>query len=288
MSRRFWGLATVVIAVAALTSSVFTIREGKQALLFELGHLQVDTSGKPTVLNPGLHIKLPFITQARQFDLRAQLLPLNVSVRMDKTGLDGIAEYVLYWQIDNLPLFYQSTGGNWSQADILLTQLLTGHLNLTPGAMTSTAMAEQASALTTELGVKILAINYKGLTLSKNALNTTYQTMRDSQEQAAKKLRLDGKLEADKIMSDAQAQSTITVAQGQADASKLRANGDEQAAKIYADAYSKDPEFYAFLINLEAYANTFNSKQDFFVLTPDMQFFHYFNQPQAKGNTSHN
>jgi membrane protease subunit HflC len=286
MSRRFWVLGIVVVGVAALTSAVFTVREGKQALLFQMGHLQVKTTGQPVVLGPGLHIKLPFITQARQFDMRAQTLPLTVSVRMDKTGLDGNAQYVVYWQIDNLPQFYQSTGGSWQQANTLLSQLLTGHLNLTPGAGDSTTLSQQASDLTAELGIKILAINYKGLSLSQNALNTTYQMMRDAEEQEAKKLRMNGKLEANKVVSDAQAQSTIVVAQAQADASKLRADGDEQAAKIYADAYSKDPEFYSFLINLEAYANTFNSKQDVLVLTPDMQFFNYFNQPQAKSSAT--
>lgn len=284
MSRRFWVLGIVIVGVAALTSSVFTVREGKQALLFQMGHLQVKTNGQPIVLSPGFHIKLPFIAQARQFDMRAQTLPLSVSVRMDKTGLDGNADYVVYWQIDSLPQFYQSTGGSWQQADTLLTQLLTGHLNLTPGAIDSAVLSQQASTLTSELGIKVLAVNYKGLVLSQNALNATYQTMRDAQEQEAKKLRMTGKLDADKVMSDAQAQSTIVVAQAQADASKLRADGDEQAAKIYSDAYSKDPEFYSFLINLEAYANTFNTKQDILVLTPDMEFFNYFNQPQAKSS----
>lgn len=285
MSRRVWVLGIVIVAVAAVTSAVFTVREGKQALLFQMGHLQVKTNGQPIVLSPGLHIKLPFIAQARQFDMRAQTLPLTVPVRMTKTGLDGNAEYVVYWQIDNLPQFYQSTGGSWQQANTLLSQLLTGHLNLVPGEVDSTTLAQQASTLTSELGIKVLAVSYKGLSLSQNALNSTYQMMRDAEEQEAKKLRMNGKLEANKIVSDAQAQSTIVVAQAQADASKLRADGDEQAAKIYADAYSKDPEFYSFLINLEAYGNTFNSKQDVMVLTPDMQFFNYFNQPQAKSST---
>ncbi|MFN7096770.1 MAG: protease modulator HflC [Gammaproteobacteria bacterium] len=288
MSRRFWILGILVIVVAALTSSVFTIREGKQALLFRLGHLRVNTAGQPVVLRPGLHAKLPFIAQARQFDMRIQTLPLTVTVRMPQTGLDGNAEYVVYWQIANLPQFYQSTGGSWQQADTLLSQLLIGHLNLTPGVTGNEDFAQQATGLTTELGIKVLAVSYKGLSLSQNALNTTYQMMREQQEQDAKKLRMNGKLQADKIISDAQAQSTIVVAQAQADASKLRADGDGQAAKIYADAYSKDPEFYSFLINLEAYANTFNSKQDIMVLTPDMQFFNYFNQPQAKSNADSN
>ncbi|MBY0544050.1 MAG: hypothetical protein K2Q14_00695 [Gammaproteobacteria bacterium] len=286
MSRRFWILGLIVAIVFALTSAVFTVREGKQALLFRFGHLVVKTNGQPIVLKPGLHVKLPFLVHAKQFDVRAQSLSITIPIRINETGLDGNAEYEIYWKITDLPQFYQSTGGSWQQAETLLSQLLTGHLNLTPYPTDSNVMLQQASLLTGPLGVKILAISYKGLALSTNALNTTYQLMRDAQEQEAKKLRMTAKLDADKIVSDGQAQSTIIVAQSQADASKLRASGDGQAAKIYADAYSKDPEFYSFLINLEAYVGTFTSKQDVLVLTPDMQFFNYFNQPQAQAAKS--
>ncbi len=279
MSRRFWFLGLLVAVVFALTSSVFTVREGKQALLFQFNHLKVNLDGVPVVLNPGLHIKLPFVAQARQFDIRAQALSLNVPVR-SQSGLDGNAEYEVYWKISDLVQFYQSTGGEWQQADTLLSQLLIGHLNLTANSIDDNAMLATASNLTKELGITILAINYKGLALSTNALNTTYQIMRETQEQEAKKLRMNGKLDADKVVSDAEAQSTIIIAQSQADASKLRADGDAQAAKIYSNAYSKDPEFYSFLISLEAYVATFSSKKDVLILTPDMQFFNYFNQPQ--------
>ncbi|NNM59855.1 MAG: protease modulator HflC [Legionellales bacterium] len=286
MSRRFWLLGILVVAVFALTSSVFTVPEGKQALLFQFGHLKVNQKGVPVVLEPGLHIKLPFVAQARQFDIRAQALSLNVPVHMSKSGIDGNAEYEVYWKISELAQFYQSTGGAWQQADTLLSQLLTGHLNLTANLVDdNTLLLESASALTKELGITILAINYKGLALSTNALNTTYQIMRDAQEQDAKKLRMNGKLDADKIVSDAEGQSTIIIAELQANASKLRADGDAQAAKIYSNAYSKDPEFYSFLISLEAYVATFATKKDVLILTPDMQFFNYFNQPQAQPQT---
>ncbi len=280
MPKRIWSLTIIVVVVAALTSSIFTVKERKQALLFQMGHLKTQHNGQINILQPGLHIKWPFIEKAYQFDMKIQSLPLNVPARISGSSLEGTAEYVVLWEISNLPLFYQRTGDNWQQANTLLTQTLRGHLELAPDKWNNMIGNEQASKLGAELGVNIISIQYKGLALSQNSLKTVYQMMSDLQEQQAKRLRVDGKLEADKVINDAQTQAEIILAQAQSDASKLHADGDAQAAKIYSDAYSKDPEFYAFLISLQAYAKTFTDKKDVIVLTPTMQFFNYFNQPQ--------
>ena len=39
--------------------------------------------------------------------------------------------------------------------------------------------------------------------------------------------------------------------------------------------YSKNAEFYAFVRSLEAYRNSFNSKNDVLVVQPDNDFFKY-------------
>ncbi len=281
MSKRFWSLIIVIMVVAMLTSSIFVIREGKQALLFQMGHIKMQQDNTPRILTPGLHIKLPFVQRAHQFDMKLQSLSLNVPAHLPNSTLEGIAEYVVLWKIADLPLFYQRTGGQWQPANALLTQTLRGHLDLAPANWQPAAANAQAAALGAELGIQVVSITYKGLALSQNSLKSAYHNMIDIQQQEAKHIRVNGKLQADKIVNDAQAQSEIIIAEAQAEASKVRADGDTQAAKIYSDAYSHDPEFYAFLISLQAYAKTFNKQKDVLVLTPTMQFFNYFNQPQS-------
>ncbi|CAJ0943235.1 unnamed protein product [Ranitomeya imitator] len=51
-----------------------------------------------------------------------------------------------------------------------------------------------------------------------------------------------------------------------------RGEGDAEAAKLFADAFSKDPDFYAFLRSLRAYEASFKSNQDVMVLSPDSDF----------------
>ena len=72
------------------------------------------------------------------------------------------------------------------------------------------------------------------------------------------------------------------LADAERNARQLRGEGDALAAQIYADAYSKNADFYSFLRSMDAYKQSFNSKQDVMVIAPDSEFFKYMNG--AKGN----
>ena len=280
MSRRLGILAIVILIVALCTSSFFVVNEGKKALLLNWGHVKENAAGQPVVLGPGLHFKWPFFTEAKQYDTRIQTLNLSVPMTFAGQALEGTANYVVYWQVTQFATCYATTGGEWQVLDTLLPQRLIGHLALTPDNVSQQAMLDRASELTSGLGVKVVAIRFKGYSLSQNTLQSVYQSMRETEEKNAKAARLVAKAEADNLLSDNEAQASLIRAKADADASQLRAEGDEQAAKIYSEAYAKDPAFYAFLIHLDAYANTFTSKQDLLVLTPEMAFLSDFNTPQ--------
>ena len=59
------------------------------------------------------------------------------------------------------------------------------------------------------------------------------------------------------------------------EAEELRGDGDARAAAIYAAAYGQDQEFYAFHRSLQAYRESFSSKEDVLVLDPKSDFFRY-------------
>ncbi|STF43269.1 HflC protein [Escherichia coli] len=51
--------------------------------------------------------------------------------------------------------------------------------------------------------------------------------------------------------------------------------------KLFADAFSKDPDFYAFIRSLRAYENSFSGNQDVMVMSPDSDFFRYMKTPTS-------
>mgnify|MGYP000573663298 CR=1 FL=1 len=91
----------------------------------------------------------------------------------------------------------------------------------------------------------------------------------------ANELRSEGAAEAEKIRADADRQREIIVAEAYRDAQKVKGEGDAKAAALYAEAFSKSPEFYAFYRSLEAYRNSFASKNDVLVVEPNSEFFKY-------------
>ena len=56
------------------------------------------------------------------------------------------------------------------------------------------------------------------------------------------------------------------------------------AAQIYADAYSQNAEFYSFLRSMDAYEQSFNSKQDILVVEPDSEFFRFMNSKSGRSD----
>ncbi|MGD8709211.1 MAG: protease modulator HflC, partial [Ectothiorhodospiraceae bacterium] len=90
--------------------------------------------------------------------------------------------------------------------------------------------------------------------------------------------RAEGREAAERIEAEADRQREIILAEARRDAEKVRGAGDASAADIYATTYNKDPDFYSFYRSLGAYRNTFNHKDDLLVLSPDSEFFRFFNQ----------
>ncbi|HEX4045650.1 MAG TPA: SPFH domain-containing protein, partial [Gammaproteobacteria bacterium] len=114
------------ILILVLPMVLFTVKEGQNGLVLRLGKIVHDTeNNQALILEPGLHIKIPFIDRLQIFDTRVQELatpssqPLMV-VTKEQTYL--VIEYFAKWRINDLVKFYTSTGGSVSWAENLLEQ----------------------------------------------------------------------------------------------------------------------------------------------------------------------
>ena len=61
----------------------------------------------------------------------------------------------------------------------------------------------------------------------------------------------------------------------------VKGEGDGEATRIYAQAFSKDKDFYAFYRRMEAYKQAFGAGGSTMILSPDTDFFRYFNDPSG-------
>jgi membrane protease subunit HflC len=291
----------IILSVSAcailllLITSLFTITQGQHGILLRLGRLVNDSSTQQVrILNPGLHIKLPFIEIVRIFDTRIQTLDIKSSRIVTKEKKDVIVDYYVKWRIEDLARYFKATGGNQFKADTLLEQQLNTSLRAEFGRRTISdlvsggrndmtgilrAHAEQQAS---QLGIHVVDVRIKGIELPANTSNAIYQRMRADMQKIANRHRADGHAEAEAIQAAADAKVTVLLAKARSEGQVTRARGQARAAQIYADAYSKNSEFFSFYRSLKAYISSFNHKQDILVLDQSSAFFNYFKNGTVK------
>jgi len=203
-------------------------------------------------------------------------------------------DYYIKWRIKNFALYYQRTKGNANNAKALLDPPINGALRAAFGKRTITEMVSgqredvmallknSANEAAKELGIEVNDVRIKAIDLPDEVTETVYVRMRTKREQVATQHRSRGQAQAEAIRAKADADAAVQVSQAQETGAKMRAQGTTEAASLYSKAYGSDPDFYAFYRSLEIYKNSFNSRKDVLLLTPENGFFQYFNNPPAK------
>ena len=77
--------------------------------------------------------------------------------------------------------------------------------------------------------------------------------------------------------------STNSEAEAEKNAQIIRGTGDKQAILIWNEAANKDPQFYAYYRTLEAYRNSMANGDTSMVLSPNSEFFEFFNKTMKNG-----
>lgn len=277
------------IVLLLLVTSLFTITQGQHAIVLRLGRLVIDPATEQAkILNPGLHLKMPFVETVRTFDTRIQTLDIKSSRIVTKEKKDVIVDYYVKWRIEDLARYFKATGGNQFKADTLLEQQLNTSLraefgrrmisDLVSGGRNDMTgiLRTHAEQQASQLGIHVVDVRIKGIELPANTSNAIYQRMRADMQKIANRHRADGHAEAEAIQAAADAKVTILLAKARSEGQITRARGQAKAAQIYADAYSKNSEFFGFYRSLKAYVSSFSSKQDILVLDQSSAFFNYF------------
>jgi modulator of FtsH protease HflC len=66
----------------------------------------------------------------------------------------------------------------------------------------------------------------------------------------------------------------------------LRGEGDAERNKVFAEAFGRDPDFFGFYRSMQAYETGMKAGDTRMLLSPDSEFFRYFNSPGGKTSTS--
>jgi len=208
-----------------------------------------------------------------------------------------VVDSFVKWRIRDVHQYYTRLQGSQANARSRLSQRVNDSLRREFGqrsvqdvisgdryeimSLVRQAMDEDAASL----GLEIIDVRLKRVDLDPAISERVYARMNAERERVAKELRAQGEEEAEKIRADADRQRQIMLANAERDGQRVRGEGDAIATDIYARAYGRDRDFYNLYRSLNAYRNTFNSRDNLMVLDPSSDFFRYFKQvdPGAAG-----
>ncbi len=269
------------IAMFVLVSSMFTLNQTEQVLILQFGEpIRV-------IKKPGIKFKLPFLQDAVFFDKRIVDLGIEdqevIASDQKRLIINAFAKYQI---ID--PLKFYTTVGTLQGLSSKLSGILDSSLRQVIGEVTlSELLTENRGVVMAKIrdvvsqqaeifGVKIVDVRIMRADLPKENSDAIFARMQTEREKEAREIRANGAEEADKIRAEADKEKTIILANAKKQADLLRGNGEAEAIKIYANSYGRDPEFADFYRSMNAYKEVFKSEKTKMVISPDGEFFKYF------------
>ncbi len=278
----------VVVLGVLVTSSMFIVEQTQQAIVLFFGKPQ------KTIQEPGLNFKIPFAEEVVYYEKRVLDLdpPTERVILADQKRLD-VDSYARYRITDPL-LFFQTTrqisGVPGKLSPIINSSLrrVLGNENLLDilSKKRATIMVDIQKAVNdavTRFGMEIVEVRVRRADYPEQTRSNIENRMKSEREREAKEFRARGFELAEGIRADANRQKVVILAQARKEAETLRGVGDSEAIKIYADAFGQDPEFFSFYRSMQAYRESMASADTTMVLTPNSDFFRYFNDITGGG-----
>jgi len=283
------GLAIiVVIGLAGIVawSAAFTVHQTQQALVLQFGN-----PVRP-VENPGLNFKIPFIQNVRFFDKRIlDLDPQPTEVLLSDQKRINVDSFARYKIVDPLEFLKTAqTDANFRQifgnlvnsavrAEVAKSSLADMLSSKRAGVMTK--IFETLKAQAPKFGVELVDLRIGRTDLPDATLQSVYNRMRSDRVAQAAQLRAEGEEQKLTIQAEADRKRTVIFAEANRTSQILRGEGEGTKNKILGDAFGQDPEFFNFYRSMEAYEGAFDEGTTM-VLSPDSEFFRYFNEAQPK------
>ena len=287
MNRLFLALVALLVALVALSSSMFVVDQRQFAAVFGLGEI------KRVISQPGLYFKVPAPFENVVFldkrILTLQSPDIDRFITAEKKNV--VVDWYLKWRITNPTEFIRSYGGDQRRAGDRLAQIVKAALNEQITRRTvrevlssqrDQVMRDVQAGIAKDIGgtgIRIVDMRLTRVDFVSSITQSVYRRMEAERQRVANELRSTGYAEAEKIRAEADKQREIVISQAYSKAQTIKGEGDAEASAIYAKSFGQNPAFAEFYRSLEAYRASFNNKSDVLVLDPGSQFFQYFRGP---------
>ena len=282
------GVFCVAILILVL-SATYIVYQYEQANVLQFGEpIRV-------VREPGLKFKVPFVQNVVFYDARLLNLdpPAQEVVLNDKKRLD-VDSFTRYKIID--PLKFYQTVRTENQARSKLAEIVNSSLRKVLGRITLTELlSEQRTQIMSDIsntvkkdaeaiGVSVADVRIRRADLPREVMQAINDRMKTERQRDAKEFRAKGQQQAQNIRATADKEATIIIAEAEKNAQITRGEGDQEAVRLWNRTVGQDVEFYDFYRSLDAYRKSLSDSETSLVLSPDSDFFKFFNKSMNKRN----
>ena len=283
--KKFGLVALAIITVALVfvaSQSLFIVKQTEQALVLQFGNpIRVEQE-------PGLKIKVPFVQNVELYDNRILDLdpPAQEIILKDqkRVNVDAFARYKI---ID--PLEYKKTAK--TTANFLnvfgqrlnsairaeIGKILLGDMLTEKRAQIMAEIAAQMKINAKAFGVEVIDVRIGRTDLPEDTAQSVYNRMKSDRIASAAEIRAVGEQQKLNIEAQADRERTVIIAEAKRTSEILRGEGEGERNRILVTAQNQDPEFFAFYRSMEAYGVSLTDDTTW-VLSPDSEFFRYFNE----------
>ena len=309
--KTYMKTTIIVIAVVlaiGLSSSLYTLEEGLQAVVVQFGRPVGET-----VTEAGLHMKLPFVQKVLRFEKRLlywdgdpnqiptkgrefiwvdttarwrisdakRFLENVASEEGAQSRLNDILDSVVRDQVSSSELVELVRSASWTipdddvlkdvpkeQEEELKREIARGREEIT-----RTILAE-AQKIIPQYGIELVDVRIKRLDYVKSVREKVYERMISERKRIAAQFRSEGEGRSAEILGTMEKELRKIRSTAYRQVQEIQGKADADATQIYGNAYNRNPEFYAFLRTLESYKENANPNS-VMLLTTKSDFYQY-------------
>lgn len=276
-------VAFIIIAIVVAFLMLFTVLQTTQVLIVRFGEVRQE------IFDPGLHARVPLVDNIVIYDKRTLDIdppPFEVLLTDKKRiAVDAFARY----RIVNPKLYYQRIATEARLRDRFGKNINAALQRVIATVSLDSVLSSERESIMNEIreevrksaesfGVEVIDVRIGRTDLPDDTSQAVFERMRTEREREARELRAQGNESARKIRAQADKEKELIIADATKQSDILRGKGEASRNRLLGRAFSRDPSFFEFNKSLEVYKKSIEGGDTTIIISPDSEFFRYFNR----------
>ncbi len=300
----------LVLGLLTLWSSLYTISETEQVIITQFG----EPVGTPHI-DPGLHMKVPFIQTVHAFEKRWLEWSGDPNQIPTKDKKYIWVDTYTRWRVKDPLLFYQRVKDERS-AQSRLDDIVDGDtrnvianndlievVRSTDRPFTETednasidmsaaeavgkitmgrdkitrAILAMSRPIVAEFGIELVDVQIRRVNYVTEVQQKVFDRMVSERRRIAERSRSEGQGKAAEIRGQKERELKGIQSEAYRKAQEIMGKADGEATRIYAEAYGRDPALYQFLKTMETYRKSLAADTTL-ILSTDGEFFRFLKE----------